>query len=76
MIGNLECYGCDKSLELATIKEVEFVDGRVVYVCDTCCNRLSKICAIEVEEIDKPDITECAKCSIRYKCFTTREDKQ
>ena len=73
VLGSLRCYGCGTGLELTSLKEVEYVGGDVVYVCEICCNRLSKICGIEVEEIDKPDITECARCSIRYKCFTTRE---
>lgn len=75
-VGQVLCYGCDKELDLGYIRRVELEGGKAVYVCRNCCDKLAKICGIEVEEISKPDIDDCNRCLIRYKCFTTREERE
>ena len=75
-IGSLFCYACDTELSLSQLRKVTLANGDFVFVCGKCCDKLSKVCSVTIEEIDKPDITECAKCSIRYKCFTTREEQK
>ena len=71
-IGSLDCYGCGTELNLECLQRVELKGGFIVYVCHKCCERLAKICNIEIEEIEKPDIDECSTCMIKYRCFTTR----
>ena len=71
-VGDLHCYACNIELSLTDLKRVELANGNFMFVCEKCCNKLAKVCDITVEEIDKPDVTECAKCLIRFKCFTNR----
>ena len=72
-IGKLYCHCCDDVLSLLELKRVELTDGEIFYVCSKCCSVLSKACGIEVEQVEKPDIDECTKCVLRFKCFTNRE---
>lgn len=75
-VGELACHSCGTKVNLLLLIRVESSDGSVVYVCSTCCKTLAKICNVTIEDVINPDLTECAKCVIRFKCFTNRDKEE